>query len=201
MRGRVLRVLQESEAVVPAGAALLELADPTDLEVVVDLLTEDAVRVTPGARALIERWGGPQPLEGRVRLVEPSGFTKLSALGVEEQRANVVIDIVSPVAAWRALGDGYRVDVRITLHEVDDALVVPSSAVFRDGDRWAVYTIQGDRARKRAVALDARGERESTVASGLVEGEEVVVYPGDAIADGIRIGRRTQDAPPTGAAE
>jgi HlyD family secretion protein len=187
VQGRVLRVLQESEAVVSAGTPLLELADPNDIEVVVDLLTVDAVRVAPGARVSIERWGGDMPLEGRVRLVEPSGFTKLSALGVEEQRVNVVVDIVSPAERWQSLGDGFRVDARITVEERDDALVAPSGALFRDGDGWAAYVVEGGRARRRAVAVGARGERESVIDTGLAEGSQVVVYPSDAIADGVRV--------------
>jgi HlyD family secretion protein len=187
VRGRVLRVLQESEAVVNAGTPLLELADPEDIEIVVDLLTVDAVRVAPGARVSIERWGGDAPLEGRVRLVEPSGFTKLSALGVEEQRVNVVVDIVSPPERWRSLGDGFRVDARITVEERDDALVAPSGALFRDRDGWAAYVVEAGRARRRAVAVGARGERESVIDAGLAEGAQVVVYPSDAITDRVRV--------------
>jgi HlyD family secretion protein len=187
VQGRVLRVLQESEAVVSAGTPLLELADPEDIEVVVDLLTVDAVRVAPGARVSIERWGGDAPLEGRVRMVEPSGFTKLSALGVEEQRVNVVVDIVSPPERWQSLGDGFRVDARITVEERDDALVVPSGALFRDGEGWATYVVERGRAQRRAVAVGARGERESVIDTGLAEGTQVVVYPSDAIADGVRV--------------
>ena len=187
VQGRVLRVLQESEAVVSAGTPLLELADPEDIEVVVDLLTVDAVRVAPGARVSIERWGGDAPREGRVRMVEPSGFTKLSALGVEEQRVNVVVDIVSPPERWQSLGDGFRVDARITVEERDDALVVPSGALFRDGEGWATYVVERGRAQRRAVAVGARGERESVIDTGLAEGTQVVVYPSDAIADGVRV--------------
>jgi HlyD family secretion protein len=191
VRGRVLRVLQESEAVVSAGAPLLELADPDDMEVVVDLLTVDAIRVAPGARVSIERWGGDAPLEGRVRVVEPSGFTKLSALGVEEQRVNVLVDIVSPPERWRSLGDGFRVDAQITVEERDDALVAPSGALFRDGEGWATYVVESGRARRRAVAVSARGERESVIDRGLAEGTQVVVYPSDAIADGVRVRPRS----------
>lgn len=190
VRGRVLRVLQESEAVVPAGAPLLELADPEDIEVVVDLLTVDAVRVVPGAPVAIERWGGAAPLAGRVRLIEPGGFTKLSALGVEEQRVNVLIDIVSPRDAWRSLGDGFRVDARVTVEERTDALVVPSGTLFRAGDGWAVYVVEHGRARRRMVQVGARGEREAAVDAGLEAGMVVVVYPGDALADGVRVAPR-----------
>ncbi len=193
VRGRILRVLQESESVVQAGAPILELADPDDLEIVVDLLTVDAVRVAPGAAVSIERWGGPAPLAGRVRLVEPAGFTKLSALGVEEQRVNVLIDIVSPRDEWRALGDGFRVDARVTVHERADALVVPSGALFRAEDGWAVYTVEGGRARRRAVRVGARGEREAAIDAGLDEGAIVVVYPSDAVTDGVRVAPRPGD--------
>src|SRR5581483_5045646 len=147
--GRILRVLQKSESIVASGTALVELADPEDLEVVVDLLTSDAVQVRPGARVVIDGWGGSEPLAGRVRLIEPAAFTKLSALGVEEQRVNVIVDIASPPETWRSLGDAFRVDARIVVDERDDALLVPTSALFRDGDRWAVYAIEGGAARER----------------------------------------------------
>ena len=130
--GRVLRVLQESARAVAQGTPLLEIADPSNLEVVVDVLTSDAVRIHAGARVRIERWGGEAPLEARVRLVEPAGYTKLSALGVEEQRTNVVIDLTSPPAQWQPLGDGFRVDARIVVFHADDALKMPASALFRD---------------------------------------------------------------------
>jgi HlyD family secretion protein len=187
--GRVLRVLNESEGVVSAGTPLLELADPSDLEIVVDLLTSDAVRAAPGARVRIEAWGG-DPLEGRVRLIEPGAFTKVSALGVEEQRVNVLIDIVSPPELWRSLGDGYRVDARITLLERDDVLLAPASALFRDADRWAVYRVEGGRARKRFVNIGARSDRAAMVDDGLRDGDLVIVYPGDEIFDGVRVRER-----------
>jgi HlyD family secretion protein len=188
--GRVLRVLQESEGVVAPGTPLVELADPSDLEVVVDLLTSDAVQVASGAPVGIDGWGGPRPLAGRVRLVEPAGFTKISALGVEEQRVNVVIDITSPPDEWRSLGDGFRVDARITLEAREDALRVPTSALFRDGDRWGVYAVEDGRARKRIVELGPRGDRQAVVEAGLASGDPVIVFPGDAIADGVRVRAR-----------
>lgn len=196
--GVVLRVLQKSESVVAAGAPLLEIADPGDLEVVVDLLTEDAARVAPGARVALERWGGETPLEGRVRQVEPSGFTKLSALGVEEQRVNVVLDIVSPRASWSNLGDGFRVDVRVLVAEADDALVAPTSALFRDGAGWAAWVVTDGRATRRAVQVARRGTRMAEIASGLAAGDEVIVYPGDAIAEGVRVAPRREEASPRG---
>jgi len=191
--GVVLRVLQESESTIAAGAPIVEIADPGDLEVVVDLLTEDAARVVPGDRVALERWGGETPLEGRVRQVEPSGFTKLSALGVEEQRVNVVVDIVSPRASWSNLGDGFRVDVRVVVAEADDALVVPTSALFREGAQWAAWVVEDGRARRRAVTVARRGTRLAEVATGLSPGELVIVYPGDAVAEGVRVAPRREE--------
>ena len=141
MGGRVLRVLQESEAPVALGAPLLEVGDPTDIEVVADFLTTDAVRIHPGDTAWIEDWGGDKPLPGKVRLVEPGGFTKVSALGVDEQRTNVVIDFVAPPAARPTLADGYRVDARVVVATLDDAVIVPAGALFRDRDGWAVFVV------------------------------------------------------------
>ena len=170
--GRVFRVLQESAGVVAQGTPLLEVADPADLEIVVDVLTSDAVRIRPGAPVRIERWGGDAPLDGRVRLVEPSGYTKLSALGVEEQRTNVVIDLTSPPAVWQALGDGFRVDARIVVFRADDALKVPASALFRDGDGWAAFVVEHGRARKRPVVSPRRSAREALIESGARRGRD-----------------------------
>jgi HlyD family secretion protein len=177
----------ESSAVVAPGTPLIEVADPSDLEIVVDVLTPDAVQIAPGAAVRIERWGGDQPLEGRVRVVEPSGYTKLSALGVEEQRTNVVVDITSPVGEWTTLGDGFRVDARIVVFAADDALVVPASALFRTADGWAAFVVDGGRCRERPVVVGRRGGRDALVDGGLAEGDLVVEYPGDAIADGARV--------------
>jgi HlyD family secretion protein len=189
--GRVLRVVQESEAVVALGTPLLEIADPSDLEVVVDVLTTDAVQIKPGMTARIERYGAGEPLAGRVRLIEPSGFTKISALGVEEQRVNVVIDPVSQSEHWRALGDGYRVEARIIVHEEPDAVKVPAGAVFREGEQSTVFVLDGARARKRAVEIGHRNGIEATIATGLEVGDLVVVYPSDAVTDGVRVERRS----------
>lgn len=189
--GRVLRVLQESEAVVALGAPLLEIADPSDLEVVVDVLTTDAVRITPGMRVRIERYGAGQPLEGRVRLIEPSAFTKVSALGVEEQRVNVAIDLVSPPDQWKSLGDGYRVETRIIVFEQDQAIKAPAGALFREGEQWAVFVLDGNTARKRAVEVGHRNGVEATIAKGLEAGESVIVYPSDAVKDGVKVKQRS----------
>lgn len=190
VHGVVLRVLQQSAGVVNAGTPLLQLADPAALEVVVDVLSTDAVAIQPGDPVHIDRWGGPRPLLGRVRLIEPSATTKLSALGVEEQRVDTVIDLLSPHDQWKALGDGFRVEARITTYEKDGAVKVPASALFRDDGSWAVYLADSDRARKRKLELARRGGTEAMVASGVKPGQRVIIYPGDAIKDGTRISVR-----------
>ena len=188
VRGFVLTVPQESERVVVAGTPLVEVGDPDRLEIVTDLLSSDAVRVTPGAEVYIEDWGGERPLSGRVRLVEPFGFTKISALGVEEQRVNVVIDLAEPRDAWVRLGHGYRATVRIVVTSAPDVLKVPISALVRQGQGWGVFTIDArDRARLTAVVLGPMNDREAEVRRGLSSGQRVIVHPGGAVADGIRV--------------
>jgi HlyD family secretion protein len=188
--GVVLTRLQQSESVVPAGAPLLELGAPHDLEIVADLLSSDAVQVNPRDRVMVEQWGGDQPLRGRVRLVEPSGFLKISALGVEEQRVNVIIDLADPLEAWKKLGDGYRVEVEVVIWEDKDVLKVPTSALFRRGGDWVVFVAEGGRARLRRVEIGRRNGLEAQLLSGLRAGQDVVVHPGDAITDGARISPR-----------
>ena len=188
--GRILRILQQSENVVPAGTPLVEIGDPRDLEIVVDLLTADAVKVRPGQRVIIDEWGGGHPLEGRVRLVEPFGFTKISALGIEEQRVNVIIDIVSPRGEWMHLAHGYQVEARIVLADEKNALKVPLTALFRDGDDWAVFVAERNRAVLRHVTLGRRTDTEAETLSGLAAGEHVVLHPSDRVADGVRIAAR-----------
>lgn len=185
--GRVLRVIQESAAVVQAGAPLIEIGDPTDLELVVDVLSSDGVAITPGAEALIEQWGGEQPLHGRVRLVEPAAFTKISALGVEEQRVNVIIDLVDPREAWQGLGDGYRIEARIVIWSDEQALKAPAGALFRHAQSWAVFAIEDGRVVTRDIQVGRRNALEAQVLSGLDEGDTVVVYPGDLLRDGLRV--------------
>jgi HlyD family secretion protein len=189
--GRVLRVLQQSEAVVPIGAPILELGDPGSLEVVVDVLTGDAANIAPGAPVELDLGGGTPKIAGRVRLVEPSAFTKVSALGVEEQRVNVVIDFAGPPADFRNLGDAYRVDARILVDARDDALLVPTSALFRDEGGWAVYVVEDGRARLRRVGIGPRSGLHAVVERGLEAGTQVIVYPGDLVRDGVRVAPRT----------
>ena len=188
--GEVLRRLRESEAVVPAGDALLELGDPSAVEIVSDLLSTDAVKVRPGQAALLEHWGGEGTLRARVRRVEPSGFMKISALGVEEQRVNVVLDFEEPAEARRPLGDGYRVEVRIVVSEAASALKVPNSALFRRGEQWSAFVVEGGRARLRLLELGRRNGTEAEVLKGLAEGAQVVLHPGDRVTDGTRVAPR-----------
>jgi HlyD family secretion protein len=190
LSGRVLRLLQESEAVVAAGTPLLELGDPSDLEVIVDVLTTEATGILPGAAVAIEGWGGPA-LEGRVRQVEPGAFTKISALGVEEQRVWVVIDLVAPRESWGGLGDGYRVDARIVVARIEDAVLVPVGALFRRGPHWTVFVLGSDgRARERQVIIGRRGPQLAELRQGLLPGERVVVYPPSMLRDGGRAAPR-----------
>jgi HlyD family secretion protein len=182
--GVVLRRVRESESIVPAGEALLEVGDPAQIEVVTDYLSKDAVRMRSGQRVLIDRWGGELPLQGRVRRVEPSGFTKISALGVEEQRVNVVIDIVDPPAVRAGLGDGFRVETRVVVWESEDELKAPTGALFRRDESWAVFAVEGRRAALRAIEVGERNAREAQVLAGLDVGEQVVVYPSDSLGDG-----------------
>ncbi|HWP11317.1 MAG TPA: HlyD family efflux transporter periplasmic adaptor subunit [Ramlibacter sp.] len=184
--GVVLRVVQQSEATLPAGAALLDVGDPSRMEVVSELLTTDAVQAQPGRRVVIERWGGP-PVEGQVRRVEPAAFTKVSALGIEEQRVNVLIDITSPPQTWRTMGDGFRVSVRVVTAGIEQAVLVPVGALFSHGQGMAVYKLDGRRARLQPVDVAARNGAEAWVRTGLAPGDAVVVYPPAAMADGRKV--------------
>ena len=185
--GMILKRVRESESVVPAGDPLLEIGDPTQLEIVSDLLSTDAVRVKRGARAIVDQWGGERTLDARVRRVEPAGFTKVSALGVEEQRVNVILDFVDAAHAIAALGDAYRVEVRIVIWESADVLKVPTSALFRQGDEWAAYVVSDGRAVARTLKLGQRTGQEAEVLDGVAAGDVVVVHPGDTLADGARV--------------
>lgn len=188
--GRVLRVMHESETVVQAGEPLIEIGDPTDLEVVVDLPSSEAVRIPSAAAVIIEAWGGDHPLSGRVRQIEPSAFTKVSALGIEEQRVNVLIDLNDPPAERRALGHGFRVLARVVVHAAENAVLVPAGALFREGRDWVVFVADEGQARLRQVEIGANDGRLAEVRSGLSEGEQVIVYPNDRIDEGVRIAPR-----------
>ncbi|GAB5504416.1 efflux RND transporter periplasmic adaptor subunit [Pyruvatibacter sp.] len=185
--GRVLRIMQESEAIVLPGAPLIEVGDAADLEIVVDLLSEDAVRVSEGDRVLVEDWGGTQDLNGTVRRIEPFGFTKVSALGIEEQRVNVIIDFEDPPEAWSELGHGYRLDTRIFVWEAEDVLKLPVSALFRDGDAWVVFREAEGEAALTPVEIGRRNALEAEVVAGLEAGDRVVVHPSDRVVDGVSL--------------
>jgi HlyD family secretion protein len=182
--GKVLRVIEESERVVAAGAPLVELSNPSRLEVLIELLSTDAVKVNHGALVLIEGWGGQEVLEAHVRLIEPAAFTKVSALGIEEQRVNVVADLT---AASATLGDGYRVEGRIVVWQADDVLQVPVSALFRRGETWNLFVVEEGEARLREVEIGQRTQFEAEIKSGLKEGTQVIVHPSNEITDGTRV--------------
>ncbi len=187
MSGKVLKVLQQSEASVLPGAGLVELGDPTKLEVVVDILTEDATEVQPGAAVELLNWGGAQALAGKVRWVEPAAFTKVSALGVEEQRVNTVIEITAPAAQLKALGDGFKVDVRVLVQVVEAAIMVPVSALFPIGSRAGVFVVEKDHAYRKEVSVQARNGVSAWVKDGLSVGTQVIVYPDSKLKDGARV--------------
>ena len=188
INGVVLQRLRESESVVPSGEPLIEVADPEKLEIVSDMLSTDAVQISEGSRVLIEQWGGDRVLQGTVRRVEPYGFTKISALGVEEQRVNVIVDFDDVRDAWEALGDGYRVEIAVVIWEQEDVLKVPTSCLFRQGDAWAVYRVDDPGiATIQEIEIGERNEREARVLSGLEEGSWVVSYPGDTLVDGAEV--------------
>lgn len=185
--GRILRVAQESARVVPAGFPLMEVGDPADLEVRIEVLSRDGVAIQPGARVILEQWGGSAPLTARVRYIEPSAFTKISALGVEEQRVYVVADFLDPIEARAALGDNYRVEARVVTWENSAALRAPAGALFQRQGTWHAFVVDGGRARWRTVSVGKTNGVQAEVLKGLAEGERVVVYPGDKIADGARV--------------
>ena len=182
--GKVLRIPERSERVVAAGAALITIGDPNRIEIVVDLLSTDAVKVKAGMPVLLEGWGGDRQLRARVRLVEPYGFTKVSALGVEEQRVNVIADFVD---AAESLGDGYRVEAKIVIWSGDKVLKAPVSALFRQGEEWAVFVVESGRARPRKIQIGHRGALEAEVTQGLTDGESVIRHPSNDLADGARV--------------
>lgn len=186
IEGQVLSILQKSEGVVQAGAPLFELGDPKALEIVADILTRDAVAVNPSARSEVVDWGGP-PLSAQVRIVEPSGFTRMSALGVEEQRVNVVLDLLSPFSDWSKLGDGYRTSVRVETFRADDVLVVPQSALFRNNSTWCTYVVRQGVVALQPIEVGHRDKTSAEIVSGLQEGEQVIVHPSAKVAPGVRV--------------
>lgn len=188
--GSVLKIHQECEGVVDAGHPLLEIGDTRSLEIETDVLSSDAVKIKPGMRVMFERWGGEIPLEGRVRIVEPVGFTKVSALGVEEQRVLVISDITSSTEQWHNLGHGYRVEARFILWENNDVLQIPASALFRFDDGWAVFVMNNDKAQRRTVEVGQHNGLSAQILAGLSEGEKVITHPDDTIEEGVLVKRR-----------
>lgn len=187
--GRILKLLQESESVVQAGARLVDIGDPQDLEIFAELLSSQAVQVQPGAQVHIDGWGGP-PLEGRVRRVEPAGFLKVSALGIEEQRVRTIIDFVDPPEKWRALGHDYRVIVHVVVAKAEGVLSVPVGALFRSGNEWAVFRDEAGRSRLTIVEVGLRNSRVAEIKAGLSQGDRVVLHPSDRVTNGTRITQR-----------
>ena len=184
--GRVLRIITESETVVQAGTGLLEIGDPSDLEIVVDLLSRDAVRVRRGARAVIDNWGGA-PLDATVLRVDPAAFTKVSALGIEEQRVKTILKLNSPKNEWKMLGHAFRVVARVIVWKREDAVTVPLSALFRNGGDWAVFAVEDSTVRRRKVEIGERNLHDAEVVAGLQPGDRVIVHPSDQVADGVEI--------------
>ncbi len=192
--GKILRIFHESEGVVEAGAPLVEIGDAADLEIVVDLLSTDAVQVAEEAEAFIEGWGGGERLLGRVRRVEPYGFTKTSALGIDEQRVNVIVDFTEPPERWQSLGHGYRVEVAIVVWRSDDVLKIPVGTLFREAGQWAVFTVEDGKAALRRIEIGRMNGTEAEVLGGLEPGETLIQHPSDRIADGVLVTARPNGA-------
>jgi HlyD family secretion protein len=187
VNGQVLKVHRESEGVLNSGEAIIDIGDPRKIEVKIEVLSSDAISIKPGTPVLFERWGGDPALLGKVSIVEPTAFTKVSSLGVEEQRVLVIADIISPLESRKKLGDGYRVEARFIIWEGKEVLQVPSSALFRKGGNWAVFVVKNNRAKQREVKIGHRTGLTAEVVSGLIEGEDVIAYPDDSIKEAIRV--------------
>ncbi|HEX3484935.1 MAG TPA: HlyD family efflux transporter periplasmic adaptor subunit [Micropepsaceae bacterium] len=185
--GKVFRVLQQSEAALAAGTPILEIGDPQDLEIVVELLSTDAVKVAPGAAATITDWGGPKDLAASVRLVESSGFTKISALGVEEQRVRVILDVTEPRETWKQLGDGFRVNARIVVWQTPDTIHIPLSSLFRSGEKWQTFALRNGRAMRVDVMIGQINDLDAQILRGLQAGDQVILHPSDKITDGVPV--------------
>ena len=188
--GRVLRILHKSEGIVPVGTPLVEIGDPKDLEVKIEMLSTNAVRINVGDEALIKRWGGDQDIRARVKVVEPSGFTKISALGVEEQRVNIILTFIDPIEMWQSLGDAFRVEAAIIIDRVDDAMIIPLSALFRQNESWSVFKVVDDTVALHKVTVGRRNERFAEITQGLSVGDNVIIHPGNSVEEGIGVEKR-----------
>lgn len=187
--GRVLRVFQESATVVNVGTPLIELGDPQNLEMEIDVLSTDAVRIRPGSKLMVQHWGGEQPLKGTVRVVEPAAFTKVSSLGVEEQRVNVIADFDEPKVQLKTLGDGFRVETEIVVNRLNNVLQVPNSSLFRHQREWHVFTVENDLAEMIPVSIGAQNETHTQILEGLSKDDEVILYPSDSIQSKTKVVR------------
>ncbi len=189
--GKILKVIRECEGPVRTGEPLLEVGDPSVLEVEVDVLSADAVKIKPGMKVLFDRWGGEQTLQGIVRIIEPAGFTKVSALGVEEQRVLIISDFTSPIEQWNRLGDGYRVEAKFILWDKDNILQVPTSSLFRYQNGWAIFVIEDQYAKRRIVSVGKRNGLTAEILDGLQEDELIINHPNDDVEDDARIKLRS----------
>jgi HlyD family secretion protein len=192
INGQILKVTRHCEDPINTGNALLEVGDPRSLEIEVDVLSADAVKIKPGMKVFFDRWGGTHSLEGRVRVIEPVGFTKISALGVEEQRVLIISDFTSPAEQWQRLGDGYRVEASFVLWHEEDVLQVPASSLFRYNNGWAVFVIKGDHAKRREVTIGQRNGLQAQILEGITAGELIINHPSEAVEDNISIEQRVE---------
>ncbi len=190
--GRVLKVIQESEMIITPGAPILEIGDPGDIEIEAEILSRDAVAIKAGDPVEVEQWGGAFPIKGIVRRVEPAAFTKISALGVEEQRVIVLIDLIDIPEAAKSLGDRYRVEVRVATWHANDALVIPAGSLFREGNLWKTYVFKNDTAKLTTVEAGQSDGRFTEILSGIQAGEEVLLHPPDTVKDGAAVTRRSR---------
>jgi len=188
--GRVLRILHKSEGIVPVGTALVEVGNPTDLEINIEMLSTNAVRVKVGDEALIKRWGGTEDIKARVRVIEPSGFTKISALGVEEQRVNVILNFTDPIEKWNTLGDAFRVEAAIIIARADNVLKIPLSALFRQNEVWSVFKVVDEEVQLQQVEIGQKNDRYAEIRSGLTLGDQIVIHPGNNVTEGVRVEKR-----------
>lgn len=188
--GKILRILSRDTGFINKGKPILEIGNPRSLEIVVDVLTSNSVLIHPGDEVRIENWGGTFPLQGKVKTIEPSAFTKISALGVEEQRVNAIVELISPEQDWATLGDRFRVECHIVYNHLSDQLLVPTAAVFQQQSEWATFKLVKGKAVRTAISLKERGPVHSVVESGLSEGDKIILYPGDRIREGVKIEAR-----------